>query len=114
MDPRNRPALVGSVVVGLAAFVLLWLLGLPPLAAWLVGWSIPAFAMYGVDKRQARSGGWRVPEIVLHGLALVGGVLGAWVGRLAFRHKTREPVFLVVLIVASVLWLAVVVVALVR
>jgi uncharacterized membrane protein YsdA (DUF1294 family) len=42
--------------------------------------------------------------VVLHGLALVGGVLGAWAGRLVFRHKTRHPVFLVVLIVASVLW----------
>jgi uncharacterized membrane protein YsdA (DUF1294 family) len=87
-----------------AAFVILWWLGLQPLLAWIVGWSIPAFAMYGIDKRQAQTGGWRVPEVVLHGLALIGGVLGAWAGRAVFRHKTQKPVFLVVLIAASVIW----------
>ena len=104
MDPRNRPALIGSLIAGVAAFVILWWLGLQPLLAWIVGWSIPAFAMYGIDKRQAQTGGWRVPEVVLHGLALIGGVLGAWAGRAVFRHKTQKPVFLVVLIAASVIW----------
>ena len=107
-------ACLGSVVVGLTAFGLLWAIGSPPLVAWLVGWSIPALAMYGIDKRQARSGGWRVPEAVLHALALVGGVVGAWAGRLVFHHKTREPAFLIVLILASVLWLAAVMVAVIR
>jgi uncharacterized membrane protein YsdA (DUF1294 family) len=93
---------------------LLWLLGLPFLPAWLVGWSVPAFAMYGVDKHQARVDGWRIPEAFLHALALVGGVLGAWAGRLLFRHKTREPAFLVVLVIASVLWAGVVVVTVLR
>jgi uncharacterized membrane protein YsdA (DUF1294 family) len=107
IDPRNRPALYGSLIGGATAFILLWLLGLSPLLAWIVGWSIPAFAMYGIDKRQAQNDGWRVPEAVLHGLALIGGVLGAWAGRAVFRHKTRKPVFLVVLVVASILWAAI-------
>jgi uncharacterized membrane protein YsdA (DUF1294 family) len=51
---------------------------------------------------------------VLHALALVGGVIGAWIGRAVFRHKTREPVFLVVLVIASVLWSAVVILAVLR
>ena len=50
------------------------------------------------------SGGWRIPELVLHALALIGGVLGAWAGRVVFRHKTQHPMFLVVLVIASVLW----------
>lgn len=104
LHPRNRPALYGSLVAGAVAFLVLWLLGLGPLVAWLTGWSIPAFAMYGIDKRQAQAGGWRVPEVVLHGLALIGGVLGAWAGRVVFQHKTRQAAFTVVLIVASVLW----------
>jgi len=104
MDPRNRPALAGSLLTGIGVFVLLWWLGLSPLLAWVAGWSVPAFAMYGIDKRQAQTGGWRVPEAVLHGLALVGGVIGAWAGRQVFRHKTQKPVFLVVLVTASVLW----------
>jgi uncharacterized membrane protein YsdA (DUF1294 family) len=109
-DPRNRPAIVGSVVAGIAVFVIVWWLGLPVLLAWLVGWSVPAFGLYGIDKRQAARGGWRVPDAVLHGLALVGGVIGAWAGRAVFHHKTHKPVFLVVLVAASILWAAVAVV----
>jgi uncharacterized membrane protein YsdA (DUF1294 family) len=108
IDPRNRPALIGSLLAGAILFLLLWLwLGWSPLIAWMVGWTVPAFAMYGIDKRQAQSGGWRVPEALLHGLALIGGVIGAWAGRYVFRHKTRKPVFLVVLVVASVAWAAI-------
>ena len=76
--------------------------------AWLLAWTPPAFLAYGWDKRQAQRGGWRVPELFLHALALVGGVIGAWAGRAVFRHKTQKPVFLVVLIAASVLWAAIV------
>jgi uncharacterized membrane protein YsdA (DUF1294 family) len=105
IDPRNRPALLGSLIAGAVAFGVLWLvLDWSPLLAWLIGWSIPTFAIYGIDKAQAGRDGWRVPEALLHALALGGGVIGAWAGRLVFRHKTRKPIFLVVLIAASVLW----------
>jgi uncharacterized membrane protein YsdA (DUF1294 family) len=112
IDPRNRPALYGSLVGGAGAFLILWLVGLSPLVAWLVGWSIPAFTMYGIDKRQAQAGGWRVPEAVLHSLALVGGVVGAWAGRALFHHKTQKTSFTVVLVVASLLWAVVIVLSL--
>lgn len=108
IDPRNRPLLLGAIIAGVVAFLASWWLGLPLLLAWLVGWTLPAFALYGIDKRQARRAGWRVPEAVLHGLALIGGVMGAWAGRAVFRHKTQKPVFLVVLIAASVLWAGIV------
>jgi uncharacterized membrane protein YsdA (DUF1294 family) len=104
IDRRNRPALVGAIIAGIAAFVLLLWLGLSPLLAWVGGWTIPTFALYGIDKRQAERDGWRIPEELLHGLALIGGVIGAWAGRAWFRHKTRKPVFLIVLVIASVLW----------
>ena len=101
--------LLGSLISGLALFLVCWLLlHWSLLLAWLVAWTPVAFAVYGVDKRAARRGDWRVPEMVLHGLALIGGVIGAWAGRLVFRHKTQKPVFLAVLIVASVLWAAIV------
>ena len=108
-DPRDRPVLLTSVG---AAFILYLVatrsLGVMPVLAWLLAWTPSAFFAYGWDKRQARRGGWRVPEPFLHGLALVGGVMGAWAGRAVFRHKTQKPVFLLVLIVASVLWAAIV------
>jgi uncharacterized membrane protein YsdA (DUF1294 family) len=31
-------------------------------------------------------------------------VAGAWAGRIVFRHKTRKPVFLAVLVVSSMAW----------
>jgi uncharacterized membrane protein YsdA (DUF1294 family) len=104
-DRRNQPAIIGSLVAGAALFAALWLLleG-SPLLAWIAAWSIPTFAIYAIDKAQAGRGGWRVPEWLLHALALGGGVVGAWVGRLALRHKTQKPLFLMVLVAASVLW----------
>jgi uncharacterized membrane protein YsdA (DUF1294 family) len=96
---------VGSAVAGIGVFLVLWLvLDWSPLLAWIGGWTPVAFAAYGFDKRAAIRGGWRVPEAALHGLALVGGVIGAWAGRVVFRHKTHKPMFLVVLGAASVLW----------
>ena len=96
---------IGFAVGGEAAlYALTPLLGLAALLAWLAGWTRPAFAMAGFVKRQAQHDGWRVPEWVLHGLALIGGVIGAWAGRAVFRHKTQKPVFTVVLVVASILW----------
>ncbi len=113
IDPRNRPSLIAAVVVGFALFALLWLwLQWSPFLAWVVGWSVPTFALYGIDKRQAMSDGWRIPEALLHAMALAGGVIGAWAGRLVFRHKTRKPIFLVVLVVASLIWGAIAVWAL--
>jgi uncharacterized membrane protein YsdA (DUF1294 family) len=108
-DRRNRLPLIASVALGVVLFLVLWLwLGWPPLVAWLVGWTPPAFAAYGVDKWQATHDGWRIPELVLHALALVGGVIGAWAGRFVFHHKTRKPVFLVVLVVATAIWTVIV------
>ena len=49
--------------------------------------------LHGADKAQAKAGGERVPEALLHGLALIGGFAGAIIGMLAFRHKTRKVAF---------------------
>jgi uncharacterized membrane protein YsdA (DUF1294 family) len=114
-DPRNRAYLLAAIGVGVAVIVLLLLLtDLPPYVAWLAGWSVAAFGAYAVDKTQAVRAGWRVPENVLHGLALIGGAAGAWAGMLVFRHKIRKPVFVVVLVVASVIQVALAYVLLVR
>ena len=54
-----------------------------------------AFAMFGIDKRNARANSFRVPETRLLGLALI-GPFGAFGGMLFFRHKTRKVKFLLV------------------
>jgi uncharacterized membrane protein YsdA (DUF1294 family) len=54
------------------------------------------FLFYGYDKMQARNLEWRVKELTLHTLALVGGWPGALAGMHYFQHKTRKVSFQVV------------------
>lgn len=60
---------------------------------WLIAVNFVAFAAFGFDKAQAEQGGWRVRERTLLTLALLGGTLGAYLGRRLFRHKTRKNAF---------------------
>lgn len=66
-----------------------------------------AFAAYGMDKAKARNGTRRIPEKTLIGLAAFGGAIGAIIGMLAFRHKTRKIKFTITVPVFTVLWTAV-------
>jgi uncharacterized membrane protein YsdA (DUF1294 family)/cold shock CspA family protein len=110
-DAHGRPRAAGVVVAGvgrsrrewfvaLAALVpagfLLALYGMeayrPALFAYL-GMSMVTFVAYGIDKRSARTGGWRTPEARLHLFGLLGGWPGAIPAQLLFRHKTRKPSF---------------------
>jgi uncharacterized membrane protein YsdA (DUF1294 family) len=72
---------------------------------WLAIASGITFLLYGLDKAQSKSGGWRVPEVVLHVLALSGGFPGGWAGRSLFRHKTKKGFFVFVLTVSTVIHL---------
>jgi uncharacterized membrane protein YsdA (DUF1294 family) len=74
-----------------------------PYISWLVAWGAVTFVLYGWDKAQSKSSGWRVPEVVLHSMALAGGVAGAWLGMFLFRHKTQKPEFKLVLVFAAIL-----------
>ncbi|MFV0626403.1 MAG: DUF1294 domain-containing protein [Alphaproteobacteria bacterium] len=56
----------------------------------LVSINIITFIAYGVDKRAAQRGTWRVSERNLHTLEFLGGVLGALVGQKFFKHKTKK------------------------
>jgi uncharacterized membrane protein YsdA (DUF1294 family) len=72
---------------------------------WLATVSVITFILYGYDKAQAKKGGWRVQEKVLHWLALAGGFSGGWAGRSVFRHKTKKRIFLFVLVVSTAIHL---------
>ncbi len=74
-----------------------------PYWIWLAGASSVTFIAYGLDKAQSKADGRRVPEIVLHGLALIGGFPGGWAGRAVFHHKTRKTQFALVLFMGTVL-----------
>jgi uncharacterized membrane protein YsdA (DUF1294 family) len=72
---------------------------------WLGVASVITFLLYGFDKAQSKGDGWRVPEAVLHGLALVGGFPGGWAGRSIFHHKTKKGFFVFVLAVSTLIHL---------
>lgn len=55
--------------------------------------SLVAFILYGVDKRKAKKGAWRIPEAVLLNFGFFGGAIGAMIGMKAFRHKTKHWYF---------------------
>lgn len=48
---------------------------------------------YGVDKKAAEKHKWRVPEMQLHLLELLGGTPGAFVAQKLFHHKTKKTSF---------------------
>lgn len=52
-----------------------------------------AFFVYGLDKRRAVRGEWRISERTLLLLAFLGGAAGAFLGMHVFRHKTRHRKF---------------------
>jgi uncharacterized membrane protein YsdA (DUF1294 family) len=101
--------LYGGVAAALALAIgatFWWLFGLSLVVVWIAALGTATFLMYGLDKLQARRSGLRVPENILHLLALIGGAIGGWAGMLAFRHKTRHPLFYVVLGLGTIVDLA--------
>ena len=72
-----------------------------------------AFVSYGLDKLKAKRNARRISERALLLLALVGGSVGAWLGMLVWRHKTKHAKFrfgvpiLLLLQVALYWWIAV-------
>ena len=75
----------------------IWLLlALAGVSVWRAGFlavNLTTLAAFGLDKHQARSGGSRVPEAVLHSLAAAGGSPCAFLGMAVFRHKTSSVRF---------------------
>ena len=99
--PKRQPKkpffwIATLLVVGTS--ILLWWLGLPLVYAYLIGINAVTMLLYGYDKRQAIVGGGRVPEVILHATALVGGSPGALIAQMLFRHKTKKFKFRVVFV----------------
>jgi uncharacterized membrane protein YsdA (DUF1294 family) len=71
--------------------------------------NILAFVCYGLDKLKAKRNAPRVSERTLLLLALVGGGVGAWLGMLVWRHKTKHAKFrfgvpILLLLQAALYW----------
>lgn len=69
--------------------------------------NIVAFTLYGLDKKKAKKGLWRISEAKLLLIAIIGGSVGAIVGMRMFHHKTKHPKFYIGLPVILLFQLAV-------
>lgn len=59
----------------------------------LVLMNVWTFVLFGVDKRRAIHGMWRIPERTLLIYCALFGAAGGLAGMRAFRHKTRHAKF---------------------
>ncbi len=57
--------------------------------------NVVAFVLFGVDKRKAKKGQWRISENTLLLAAATGGSIGAFIGMKVFRHKTKKIKFFI-------------------
>lgn len=55
--------------------------------------NIITFALYAIDKFNAKTDAWRISERMLIFFAVAGGSVGALLGMYICRHKTRKPKF---------------------
>ncbi len=59
----------------------------------LLAMSLLAFVLYGLDKRKAKKGAYRIKESVLLSFSFFGGAIGGSLAMLLFRHKTKHWYF---------------------
>src|SRR4051794_12491840 len=85
--------LASAALTGATAWLLASHLQTGALLAYLAGINLATFGAYLYDKSIAGGTLWRVPETVLHLLALAGGSPAALAGQHLLRHKTRKPAF---------------------
>lgn len=81
-------------------------LGLGGVLALFVGVNVATATLYGYDKAVAGGRRTRVPESVLHLLALLGGTPAAFASQQLFRHKTVKRSFQATFWAVAVLQLA--------
>ena len=60
---------------------------------YLVIINVITFFLFGIDKLKAKRSKWRISEAMLLGMAAIGGSIGAWVGMMAWHHKTLHKKF---------------------
>lgn len=55
--------------------------------------NIIGLLMMKIDKRKAQQGKWRIPELHIWLISLLGGSLGTSLGMYRYRHKTKHIQF---------------------
>jgi uncharacterized membrane protein YsdA (DUF1294 family) len=74
------------------------------LLLWILGLSILALILMGVDKAAAKLRRSRIRESTFGLLSFLGGFPGVLLGGIVFHHKTSKPSFWIPVFGALVLW----------
>lgn len=77
--------------------------------SWIIFMSIWSFAAMGFDKSRAKKRKRRVSEKNLWLLAIIGGGIGAYVGMLIFKHKTRNTAFRIGFLLLAAVYIMVII-----
>lgn len=73
---------------------------------WLTVINIITFAVFGIDKKKAIDGKFRIKELTLFVLSLLGGSLGGLIAMHTFHHKTRKWYFKFGIPLILIAWVA--------
>lgn len=71
--------------------------------------NIFTFLAYGRDKYCAKKGLWRIPEVQLHTLELLGGIIGAILGQKIFKHKHKKKSYMATFFATIIIQIGIVV-----
>jgi len=107
-NPKKYYSLL-AILLLLAIMALCWYLKVNLIVAYFISISVITIFFYRHDKNRAIRNQGRIPESVLHLLALVGGSPGALLGQILFSHKTNKWTFSVVYALIVVLQVVVVI-----
>lgn len=69
-------------------------------------WNFAVFLIYGIDKYQSIRKRRRIREAALLAAALFLGGIGALMGMMIFRHKTRKKIFVITVSFSAMLTLS--------
>ena len=70
---------------------------------YIILWNVFVFLVYGADKIKSIKGGFRISEKFLIFCTVFAGGIGAILGMIIFRHKTRKRKFRLMAIVGAVI-----------
>ena len=63
------------------------------LLLYILSVNLGGFIAFFIDKKRAVRSKWRIPEVTLLTIALLGGAIGCYLSMKVFRHKTSKPLF---------------------
>lgn len=66
--------------------------------------NIITFIIYGIDKYKSIKHKYRISEVTLIILAIIGGSIGAFFGMIIFHHKTKKKKFIITIPIILLLW----------